>query len=305
MSIALPRQNGRQALVTGTAGLGYETALQLARAGAKVILAGRSRSAGLAAVQQIRDAAPGTAVEFEALDLAELASIGSLADRLDRRGSPIDILVCNAGVMSPPQRRTTQDGFELQMGINHLGHFALVGRLLPLLRKSAGARVVSVTSLAHNYAKIDWDDLQAERHYVPGKAYCVSKLAQAIFTQELQRRSDAGGWGVTSLAAHPGLARTNLFQADHAKTGALKNIVPWIMGHLLGQSAPNGAMPSVYAATSLDVAPSGLYGPTGRFGMKGLPGPARYAKAARDPEIGARLWTVSEDLAGIRYPSAG
>lgn len=298
----LPSQHGRRGVITGTAGLGFETALQLARLGAEIILAGRSETSGQAAAAAIRSQVPGADVRFEPVDLASLASIAALAERLTADGAAIDMLICNAGVMSPPQRRTTEDGFELQFGVNHLGHFALVGRLLPLLRASGSARVVSVTSLAQNYAKIDFDDLQSQRRYVPGKAYCVSKFAQAAFARELQRRSVEGGWNIASMAAHPGFARTNLFQADHAKSGALKNAVPWLMGHLLGQSAAGGAAPSIYAAVSPDAVGGELYGPTGFLKMKGPPGPGTFAPASSDPELSTRLWTVSETLTGVEFP---
>lgn len=301
-SLSLPSQQGRRALITGTAGLGLQTSLQLARLGAEIVLAGRGEASGKAAASHIRAQIPGAKVHFKLLDLASLASISRLSELLQTEGTPIDMMICNAGVMSPPRRRTTSDGFELQFGVNYLGHFALVGQVLPLLRRSSSARVVSVTSLAQNYAKIDFDDLQSERRYVPGKAYCVSKFAQAAFAQELQRRSVEGGWNIASLAAHPGMARTNLFQSDHAKSGALKKAGPWILGHLLGQSAAAGAVPSVYAAASRDAAGGQLYGPTGFLQMKGPPGPGEFAPASSDPELATRLWALSEALTGIQFP---
>lgn len=285
-------------------GLGFQAALQLARAGADIILAGRSPAAGEAAVSSIRATAPTAHVRFELLDLASLASIAALAGRLEQDLGAIDMLLCNAGVMSPPRRRTTSDGFEQQFGVNHLGHFALTARLLPLLRKAPAPRVVSVTSLAQRYARIDFDDLQSERRYVPGMAYCISKFAQASFAQELQRRSVEGGWSVSSLAAHPGFARTNLFQGDQGKTGAIKNLFLGVLGHLFGQSAAAGAAPIVHAAAYPAAEGGALYGPKGFLEMKGPPGPCTFAPATRDPAVASRLWTVSEELTGVSYPEA-
>lgn len=287
-------------MVTGTGGLGLEAAVALASAGAEVILAGRNPDKGRQAVSEIAARAVGSRARFEQLDLASLESVAAFADRLTGAVAALDILICNAGIMSPPTRRTTAEGLELQFGVNFLGHFALVARLLPLLRNAAAPRVVSVTSLAHRYAKPDFDDVRSERSYNPGKAYCLSKLAQALFAQELQRRSDQAGWGLTSVAAHPGLARTNLFQSDEGKMGPLKSLGTWAMGALLGHSAAAGSAPIVHAATA-PARGGELYGPRGVLEMKGPPGLCDFAEPARDRAAGASLWSLSEELAEVRF----
>ncbi|HLY79010.1 MAG TPA: SDR family NAD(P)-dependent oxidoreductase, partial [Caulobacteraceae bacterium] len=204
----IPPQTGRRAIVTGTGGLGYETALALAAAGASVVLAGRSETKGRGSVVRILNLHPHASIVFEPLDLASLASIAEFADRMAAARTPIDLLVNNAGVMAPPRRETTADGFELQFGTNHLGHFALTGRLLPLLRAGAAPRVTTISSGAHHTGQIRFDDPQWTRRYQPWPAYAQSKLANLLFAFELQRRSDAAGWDLLSDAAHPGYART-------------------------------------------------------------------------------------------------
>ena len=207
----VPPQAGRLAVVTGTGGLGYETALVLAQHGAEVILAGRNEQKGRDAIRKIKAFARGATVRFELLDLADLASITAFANRLAAEDRPVDLLVNNAGVMALPSRRMTVDGFELQFGTNYLGHFALTARLLPLLERGRAARVVEVSSGAHRLGgAIHFADLQWERSYKPWAAYAQSKLAMLMFALELQRRSDQAGWGLMSTAAHPGYARTEL-----------------------------------------------------------------------------------------------
>src|SRR2546422_6134675 len=207
----IPSQLGRTAVVTGaTGGLGYETALALAKAGSEVILTGRDDQKGQSAIEKISREVTGARVSYERLDLASLASVADFAQRMHARQS-LDLLINNAGVMALPHRQTTADGFEMQFGTNHLGHFALTAQLMPLLRRASGARVVSVSSLAHRTGFIDFDDLQGARVYSPWKAYGQSKLATLMFALELQRRSEAAGWNLISNAAHPGFARTNLF----------------------------------------------------------------------------------------------
>ena len=204
----IPSQVGRTAVVTGaTGGLGYETTLALAKAGSEVILTGRDDRKGQSAIEKICRKVTGARVSYEHLDLANLASIADFAQRMHARRS-LDLLVNNAGVMALPRRQTTADGFEMQFGTNHLGHFALTARLMPLLRRASGPRVVSLSSLAHRTGFIDFDDLQGARVYSPWKAYGQSKLACLMFALELQRRSDAAGWNLISNAAHPGFART-------------------------------------------------------------------------------------------------
>jgi NAD(P)-dependent dehydrogenase (short-subunit alcohol dehydrogenase family) len=295
-----PRLAGRIAVVTGTGGLGLEAATALALEGAEVILAGRNPEKGADAVRRIKDAWFGANATFRPLDLASLRSVAEFAERLQADVGRVDLLVNNAGIMSPPRRQTTADGFELQFGVNYLGHFALTARLLPLLRRSAAPRVVSVTSLAHRYAAIEFDDLQSQRRYQAGRAYCQSKLAQALFAVELQRRSEQAGWGLASLAAHPGYAGTDLFQ-NGAGARSLSNLLSrYVVIPLIGQSAQAGALPILFAATSEGAAGGGLYGPTGFMTMKGPPGRNEFAAAAKDPDAAARLRTLSEDLAQVR-----
>src|SRR5882757_7535291 len=207
----IPSQLGTTAVVTGaTGGLGYETALALAKAGSEVILTGRDDQKGHAAIEKISREMTAANISYERLDLASLASVADFAERMQARQS-LDLLINNAGVMALPRRQTTADGFEMQFGTNHLGHFALTARLMPLLRRAGAPRIVSVSSLAHRTGFIDFDDLQGVRAYSPWKAYGQSKLATLMFALELQRRSDAAGWNLISNAAHPGFARTNLF----------------------------------------------------------------------------------------------
>ena len=296
----IPSQAGRSALVTGTGGLGYETALALARAGGEVILAGRSPDKGATSVAAIKAAAPGADIRFEALDLAILASVAALCGRLGAQRKSLDVLINNAGVMAPPRRQVTADGFELQFGTNYLGHFALTAGLLPLLRAGAGPRVVNLSSVAHRQGRIQFGDLQFERRYVPWGAYAQSKLAMLMFALELQRRSDAAGWGLMSNAAHPGFARTELIANGPGAAGPI-GAVSRLMGGLVGQSAAAGALPTLMAATAPNAKGGAYYGPTGLFEIVGPPGPAAISALARDPMAAARLWGVSETLTGVRF----
>lgn len=290
----IPDQRGRTAVVTGTGGLGLEVARALIGAGAEVIVAGRNPAKGAQALAAIGGG------RFEAVDLASLASIADFAERLAAQGAPIDLLVNNAGIMMPPQRQATEDGFERQFGVNHLGHFALTARLMPLLRKAQAARVVNVTSLAHRYTKLDFDDLQSERSYNGGKAYCLSKLAQALFTVEFQRRSDAGDWGVAAIAAHPGYAGTDLFQNQAGADSLLTRLSTKVVVPLLGQNAAGGALPILHAATAPDAAGGALYGPGGMFEMRGTPVRRAYAKTVHDPDAARRMWEASEAAVQLR-----
>jgi NAD(P)-dependent dehydrogenase (short-subunit alcohol dehydrogenase family) len=294
----LPSQLGRSAVVTGaTGGLGYETALALARAGADVVLTGRDDRKGQAAIEQIGREALGAKVSYERLDLASLASISDFAQRMQSRPS-LDILINNAGVMALPRRQTTADGFETQFGTNYLGHFALTARLLPLLRTAAAPRVVCVSSLAHRTAFIDFNDLQGQRIYSPWKAYGQSKLAMLIFALELQRRSDAAGWKLASNAAHPGFARTGLFASG---PGGLVSLASGFAAPFFGHSAADGARPILFAATNPDVKPGGYYGPRGLGELRGAPAQALIMPQARDAATAAKLWDVSETLTGTSF----
>jgi NAD(P)-dependent dehydrogenase (short-subunit alcohol dehydrogenase family) len=294
----IPSQLGKTAVVTGaTGGLGYETALALAKAGAEVILTGRDDRKGQSAIEKIGREVIGAKISYEHLDLASLASIADFAQRMGVRQS-LDLLINNAGVMALPRRQTTADGFEMQFGTNYLGHFALTARLMPLLRRSSGPRVVSVSSLAHRTGFIDFGDLQGARAYSPWKAYGQSKLACLIFALELQRRSDAGGWNLTSNAAHPGFSRTNLFASG---PGGLLSVATDFAAPLFGHSAADGARPILFAATSPQAKPGAYYGPGGIGELRGAPAPALIVPQARDAATAARLWDVSEKLTGTSF----
>ena len=241
---------------------------------------------------------------FEQLDLADLASIEAFAARLTAAGQPIDLLINNAGLAAAPKRQTTRDGFELQVGTNFLGHFALTGRLLPLLRRAAKPRVVSIASLAHQGARIDFADLMSERRYSPVKAYGVSKLADLIFARELQRRSDANGWGLLSLAAHPGLAMTELTKSRPGQPAYGLNGLVDFLSPYIGQSSAAGALVTLYAATIPDAVPGGYYGPDGFGELKGRPKIARSSAESNDPAVAARLWAEAERLTRVYYGDA-
>ena len=291
-------QLGKTAVVTGaTGGLGYEAALALAKAGAEVILTGRDDQKGRSAIEKISRKVIGAKISYEHHDLASLASIADFAQRMGVRQS-LDLLINNAGVMALPRRQTTADGFEMQFGTNYLGHFALTARLMPLLRRSSGPRVVSVSSLAHRTGFIDFDDLQGERVYSPWKAYGQSKLATLMFALELQRRSDAAGWNLISSAAHPGFARTNLFASG---PGGLISLATDFAAPLFGHSAADGARPILFAATSPEAKPGAYYGPGGIGELRGAPAPALIMPQARDAATAARLWDVTEKLTGTSF----
>ena len=304
----IPPQSNRLAVITGaTGGLGYETALALAGAGARVVLTGRSDAKGQVALQNIRVAHPGATISYEDLDLASLASVKAFAAKFAGEHGALDLLVNNAGVMLPPKRYETADGFELQFGTNYLGHFALTALLLPLLRAGQRPRVVNLSSAAHKMqADIHFDDLQWTRRFNSWQAYAQSKLAMLIFALELQRRSDAGGWGLLSNAAHPGFARTGLQSAGpglgRTSPSLVENLTN-LFGPLVSQSASEGALPTLFAATSPDARQGAYYGPQGLFEMKGPPGIAAISAKARDPKIAARLWEVSDQLTGAHWPA--
>jgi len=294
----IPSQLGRTAVVTGaTGGLGYEMALALAKAGSEVILTGRDDRKGQSAIEKISRDVIGARVSYEHLDLARLASIADFAQRMNARQS-LDLLINNAGVMALPRRQTTADGFEMQFGTNHLGHFALTARLMPLLRRASGPRVVSVSSLAHRTGLMDFDDLQGERVYSPWKAYGQSKLATLMFALELQRRSDAAGWNLISNAAHPGFARTNLFASG---PGGLISLATDFAAPLFGHSAADGARPILFAATSPEAKPGAYYGPGGIGELRSAPAPALIMPQARNAAAAARLWEVSAKITGTSF----
>jgi NAD(P)-dependent dehydrogenase (short-subunit alcohol dehydrogenase family) len=295
----IPSQLGRTAVVTGaTSGLGYETARALAEAGSEVILTGRDDRKGVQAIESISREVTGARVRYEQLDLASLASVADFAERMRSTLQSLDLLINNAGVMALPRRQTTADGFEMQFGTNHLGHFALTARLMPLLRQANGPRVVSVSSLAHRTGLIDFSDLQGERLYSPWKAYGQSKLACLMFALELQRRSDRERWKLVSTAAHPGFARTNLFASG---PGGFLSLATAFAAPLFGQSAAEGARPILFAATSAEAKPGSYYGPGGIGELRGAPATALIMPQARNPATASKLWDVSEKLSGTSF----
>ncbi|EHK75005.1 dehydrogenase [Sinorhizobium meliloti CCNWSX0020] len=297
----MPSQQGRTILVTGTGGLGFEDAFAFARAGGEVILAGRNPAKGADAVRQINEIVPRAAVTFERVDLGHLASIEALALRLKRSRDRLDVLINNAGVMTPPRRKTTQDGFELQFGTNYLGHFALTAHLLPLLSQGHDPRVVTLSSIAARGSKvaINFDDLQAERDYKPMPVYGQSKLACLMFALELQRRSEMNAWGITSLAAHPGISRTDLLHNEPGRRSA-QGLLRSLMWFLF-QPPAQGALPTLFAATSPDAVGGGYYGPDRLGETRGHPTEALIPPQAREAHVAKRLWDISEQLIDTSY----
>ncbi len=291
-------QRGRQAIVTGTGGLGFQTALELARAGASVILAGRDAEKGAASVAMISTRISGASVRFEPLDLASLASIKAFGERM--QPERLDLLVNNAGVMAPPSRKVTGDGFELQFGTNFLGHFALTAQLLPLLRRGNRPRVVTVSSFGANDGKIDFDDLQSKRNYRPMVAYNQSKLADLLFAFELERRSNKNGWGIMSVAAHPGLALTNIIP-NGTGANSMMTRISRLLGPVVMQTPEKGALPTLFAATSADAQGGSYYGPGGLGGIRGATALSKPPPAAIDANVAIRLWENAESLIGFSF----
>lgn len=297
----LPRQDGRVAVVTGAnSGIGLQTAIWLARLGAQVVLACRDSARGQAALGELRAQMPSARAELQQLDLADLPSVRRGAEQLLAGHPRVDLLVNNAGVMAPPRRRLSADGHELQLATNHLGHAALTALLLPALVADADrpARVVTVTSQAHRSGRIDLDDLDAERSYRPWRAYGQSKLANLLFTMQLQRAADAAGADLVSVAAHPGLAATALVRNGPA-AGRLLGSVADALVRVTGQSAEHGAWPVLYAAAADDVRGAELFGPAGWGGWRGYPVRTSAASLAYDPDLAAALQQRTEQLTGV------
>lgn len=297
----IPSQNGRLAIVTGTGGLGFETALALALAGGDVVIAGRNPQKGADAVAKIHKLAPTANVRFEQVDLASLKSIEDFGTRMRSRVENLDTLINNAAVMTPPKRLITEDGFELQFGTNYLGHFALTHALLPLLIKGKNARVVTVSSIASRNGKINFEDLQAEHSYVPMRSYAQSKLACLMFALELQRKSNEAGWGITSISAHPGISRTELLHnapGKWSRQGISRSLL-WF----LFQPANQGALPTLYAATSSGALAQGYYGPDKLSETRGYPTNAKFPQQALNISDAAKLWNESERLTNVNFKS--
>jgi len=297
----IPPQNGRVAVVTGAnSGLGLATSRELARRGARVVMGCRDPARGEAARARIVADVPGADVALEPLDLADLASVADFARRVLARDARLDLLINNAGIMGVPEGRT-RDGFELQFGTNHLGHFALAAQLHGAIARTPGSRVVTVTSLGYRIGRIDLDDL-AMRRYDRWRAYGRSKLANLLFTYEYQRRLDAAGSRSISVAAHPGYAATNLQQIEASTLFQhAYNCVVAISNRTLAMSAEAGALPQLYAATAPDAARGGFYGP-GRFlGMRGAPALQPPTPFARDRSLAEQLWRRSEELVGVAF----
>jgi NAD(P)-dependent dehydrogenase (short-subunit alcohol dehydrogenase family) len=296
----IPDQTGRTAVVTGAnSGLGYFTSLELARAGATVVMACRNLQKGEAAAAEIRAAVPQARVTVAELDLGSLESVRRFA--ADLPGDSLDLLINNAGIMMTPQRRTS-DGFELQFGTNHLGHFALTGLLLARLMQGTDPRVVTLSSLEHKAGHLHFDDLDLAGSYAPRKAYRQSKLANATFGLELDRRLRAAGSPVKSLLAHPGYSATNL--QSTGPTGIMKSLMA-VGNRVVAQAADRGALPTLYAASAAGVESGDYYGPDGLGELRGHPTKVKVIREGRDPEAGRRLWDISEKLTGVTYDLAG
>jgi NAD(P)-dependent dehydrogenase (short-subunit alcohol dehydrogenase family) len=290
-------------VVTGAnSGLGLATARELARARAQVVLACRNLSKGEAARREIEAAVPGAALELEELDLSSLDSVRAFAERYRGGHDGLDLLINNAGVMAPPRSRTA-DGFELQFGTNHLGHFALTGRLIGAMEGREDARVVTLSSTAHRTGRIAFDNLGGEHHYFRWRAYGQSKLANLLFALELDRRLRAWGSKVKSMAAHPGYAATNL---QFAGPPLVDQLAMRVGNAVIAQSEEMGALPILYAATEPGLAGGTYAGPDGLLEQRGHPKPVAPNRAARDEDVARRLWEVSEEMTGVRFEvSAG
>ena len=309
IDITIPDLSGRRALVTGASdGMGLGIAGRLAAAGAEVILPVRNQAKGEAALSRINRAVPGAKVSLRSLDLGSLASVEALGDTLRAEGHPIHLLINNAGVMRPPQRLTTVDGFELQLATNHLGHFALVAHLLPLLR-AGRARVTSQLSIASSRGSINWADLNWERSYGGMRAYVQSKIAFGLFGLELERRSRAHQWGITSNLSHPGIAPTSLMAArpEIGRNQDTPNIRLTrrlsARGILVG-TAETAGLPALMAATDPAAKPGALYGPSGPGTLSGPPAEQRMHRTLHSLTEAARVWQVSEEMTKASFPTA-
>jgi NAD(P)-dependent dehydrogenase (short-subunit alcohol dehydrogenase family) len=302
----IPDLRAKTIVVTGgNSGIGYEAALQLAGKGADVVLACRDTGKAEEAAAAIRRAHSEAQVESMQLDLASLASVREFAERYMQSRDRLDVLCNNAGVMAIPQRKTAE-GFEMQIGTNHLGHFALTGLLLERLLGTAGARIVTVSSTAHRGGRMDFDDLHRERRYQRWLVYGQSKLANLLFAYELQRRLREKNFGMLSVACHPGYAATNLQLAGaRMEKSSLKERFWKAVNAAFAQSAEMGALPTLYAATEPGVKSGDYIGPGGFAESRGYPKKVESSARSRDPKAAARLWALSEEMTGVRYSALG
>lgn len=296
----IPRRKEGLAVVTGsTEGVGFEGAKALTSAGWTVVMLGRNPQKGAESIKKIKQTNPNAKISFEKLDLADLSSIEAFANKMIEKGQAINLLVNNAGVMTPPKRIETKDGFELQFGTNYLGHFALTAQLLPLLRKTEDARVVTLSSVAAREGKINFDDLQSESSYKPMVAYGQSKLADLMFAFELQRQSVKNNWGITSIAAHPGVTRTNLLITGAGRwsvMGMARTLLPFMF-----QEPAQGALPTLFAATSPDAKGGLYYGPDKMDEIRGFPAIAKVPSQAEDENVASKLWKESLQLTKVQF----
>lgn len=301
----IPSQSGRRVVITGAnSGLGFETALALARQGAEITMAVRNLEKGEEALSRLRGAVPTARLQLEELDLASLKSVHAFGQRLLQKNQPLDLLINNAGIMAVPKRMETEDGFELQFGTNHIGHFALTGLLWPRLLQGNQTRVVTVSSLAHNGGLIRFNDLDCRQFYQPWVAYGQGKLANLLFGRELHRRCVEKNLPIKSLIVHPGVSNTNLVMtggSTGASAGLQTRLMKWVLPWTT-QSAASGAIPSLYAATAADAESGVYYGPSGVGELVGAhPKRARIASQGRNAETAEKLWEVSEQRSGVRF----
>ncbi|MDY7085029.1 MAG: SDR family oxidoreductase [Actinomycetota bacterium] len=307
MDITIPDMTGKLAVVTGASdGIGSVIATRLAGAGAEVIMPVRNLAKGEKAAEQIRRLHPAAHVTTRVLDLSSLHSVTAFTDQLADEGRPINVLINNAGVMTPPTHQVTKDGFELQLGTNHLGHFLLTQGLLPLLQRGR-ARVTHQTSVAARSGAINWDDINGEHSYDVMKAYSQSKIAVGLFARELQKRSQAGGWGITSNLSHPGISPTNLLAAQpglgrQTETGGRRMIRALSRVGVVG-TVPSAALPALLAATGPDSQGGQFYGPKGIGNVGGPPAQQQLWAPLRSMDDAHRIWEVSERLVGVKFPA--
>jgi NAD(P)-dependent dehydrogenase (short-subunit alcohol dehydrogenase family) len=309
--VPVPDLAGKLAVITGAnSGLGLGLTRRFARAGAEVILAVRNERKGAAAIAEVRAELPDAVLSTRRVDLASLASVAAFGEQLGREGRPVAFLLNNAGIMTPPDREVTEDGFELQFGANYLGHFALTGHLLPLLIAADGARVTTMSSVMNRIGRLNFTDPRSERSYRPTRAYGLSKLANLMFARELDRRAGEAGWDIRSNAAHPGVTMTNLqLTGPHSgQTGlglAVRRAATKAMYRIpfMWQQVPQGILPALHAAVSPEAVGGGYYGPGGFMELTGRAAPARMPKRALVEADARRLWDVAEQLTGVRYPA--